>query len=63
LRSNSDEQILFNDEHKDILSLSPSGQITRPETSSSRKTPPLEVTPEETEKMLDKRFFFQYLLN
>ncbi len=51
LRSNGEEQIAFADEQKDVLSLSPSAPLTRPETSNSEKTFP-ELIPAQAETTL-----------
>ncbi len=51
LRVNGEEQILFPEEHKDLISLTPSAPGTRPDTSNSDKTLP-ELATQPTEKTL-----------
>ncbi len=51
LRVNGEEQIPFPEEHKDLISLTPSAPGTRPDTSNSDKTLP-ELATQPTEKTL-----------
>ena len=51
LRANGEEQISFPEEHKELISLTPSAPGTRPDTSNSDKTLP-ELATQQTEKTL-----------